>query len=212
MKESCVRGANLRFLTFFLLEIFIPDAAEQAFLRVAVVLFELDKGLAVAGMGSGEATFLPQADDVIVFRFQLFQQVAGSFDEPFFPFVLSIGIKERHHGVDNQQVDGSIAESLRTGRRRFTEYVVSEPVERGTSPQQVAQLFHGRSQQELGKHPLGMVIEVGQLGDAHVRKIARTHAEHLPAKMFGGMQFEFMGQVSIFLGKLGRIVIGREFL
>ena len=126
MKESCVKGVNLRFLTFFFLEIFVPDAAEQAFLRVAVVLFELDKGLAVAGMGSGEATFLPQADDVIIFRFQLFQQVASPFDEPFFPFVLSIGIKKRHHGVDNQEVDGCIAESLRTGGRRFAEHVVSE--------------------------------------------------------------------------------------
>ena len=59
MKESCVKGENLRFLTFFFLEIFISDAAEQAFLRVAVVLLELDKGLTVACMGGGEATFLP---------------------------------------------------------------------------------------------------------------------------------------------------------
>ena len=95
------------FLTFFFLEIFVSDAAEQTFLGVAVILFELDECLTVAGMGGLQTTFFPQPDDVVVFRFKLLQQVTGTFGEPFLAFVLAVSIEEGNHGIDNQQVDGA---------------------------------------------------------------------------------------------------------
>ena len=69
----------------------------------------------------------------------------------------------------------------------FAENVARQPVTGATSTQQGAQLFHRRGQQQLGEHALGTVVEVGQLGDAYVRKIARAHAEHFPPKVFGGL-------------------------
>ena len=124
------------FLTFFFLEIFVSDAAEQAFLRVAVVLFELDECLTVACMGGLQTTFFPQSDDVVVFRFKLLQQVAGTFGEPFLAFVLAVGIEEGNHGIDNQQVDGGVAEGFRTGGRGFAGGVVREQVRGGDSARQ----------------------------------------------------------------------------
>mgnify|MGYP000588605862 CR=1 FL=1 len=147
------------------------------FFCVAVILFELDECLTVAGMGGLQTTFFPQPDDVVVFRFKLLQQVAGTFGEPFLAFVLAVGIEEGNHGIDNQQVDGGVAEGFRTGGRGFAENVVGKPVKGGTSTQQVVQFFHRRGQQQLREHALGTVVEVGQLGDAYVRKVARAHAE-----------------------------------
>ena len=67
----------------------------------------MDECLTVAGMGGLQTTFFPQPDDVVVFRFKLLQQVAGTFGEPFLAFVLAVGIEEGNHGIDNQQVDGA---------------------------------------------------------------------------------------------------------
>ena len=147
----------------------------------------MDECLAVAGMGGLQTTFFPQPDDVVVFRFKLLQQVAGTFGEPFLAFVLAVSIEEGNHGIDNQQVDGGVAEGFRTGRRGFAENVVGKPVKGRTSTQHVAQFFHRRGQQQLREHALGTVVEVGQLGDAYVRKVARAHAEHFPPKVFGGL-------------------------
>lgn len=79
-------------------------------------------------MGGLQTTFFPQSDDVVVFRFKLLQQVAGTFGEPFLAFVLAVGIEEGNHGIDNQQVDGGVAEGFRTGGRGFAENVVRQPV------------------------------------------------------------------------------------
>lgn len=107
------KSRNLFFL--LLLEIFISDAAVKTFLGVAVILFQLDESLTVTCMSSLQSAFFPHAGDVIVFRFQIFQQQAGPVAEPFFSFMLSVGIEERYHRVDDQQVDGTLTECFGVG-------------------------------------------------------------------------------------------------
>lgn len=84
----------LGFWGFFLIsfQIFVSDAAIEAFLQVAIVLFQLDKSLAVSGMGGFQSTFLPHTDDVIVFWLQLFQERTGTLAEDFIGSMLAIGV------------------------------------------------------------------------------------------------------------------------
>lgn len=61
-------------------------------------------------MGGLQTTFFPQSDDVVVFRFKLLQQVAGTFGEPFLAFVLAVGIEE---GITVLIISRSMEASLR---------------------------------------------------------------------------------------------------
>ena len=103
------------FVYFWILrsfQILISDAAIQAFLLVAIFFLQLDECLAVSGMGDGQPTLAPHADDVVVFGFQFFQKGGGTPAQFFLALTKAVGIEESDDGVDNQQIERRVAQGL----------------------------------------------------------------------------------------------------
>ena len=104
-------GVNCGTLLFFL-QIFIAEAAIKAFLLVTIFLFQLDERLAVTGMGGRQTALLPLADNVIVFGFQFFPKGSGPPAQRITSLVAAVSVEECHHGVDDEQINGTVAECL----------------------------------------------------------------------------------------------------
>ena len=87
-------------MTFYPLQILIPNSASQTFPFVAVFLFQLYQGLCVAGVCHFQSTFSPHSYYMIVFSFQLVEYVEGPFAKTLVLYVSAVGKKHRHGGVD----------------------------------------------------------------------------------------------------------------
>ena len=83
-------------------EIFISDATSQAFLLVAIFLFELDEGLAVACILHFQSALLPHSYDVVVLGAEGFEEIEGSVAIFLFPTMSAVGEENGDDGVDNQ--------------------------------------------------------------------------------------------------------------
>ena len=47
---------------------------------------------------------VPMTDDVVVLRFQTFEETRGAFAKHFIRFVQALGIEERNNRIDHNQV------------------------------------------------------------------------------------------------------------
>ena len=81
----------------------IAYSALQAFLSVAVFLFELYECLRVACRLNVESALLPHGDDMISFGFELFEKVEGAVAERFVSVVSPVGEEHGDGGVDKEQ-------------------------------------------------------------------------------------------------------------
>lgn len=85
-------------------DVFVAEAATKAVAGFAVVAGELDEGLRVGCRFAVDAGVRPCAGDVVLFGFDLFEQVEGPFAEGFIALVAPVGEEERGDAVDDEQV------------------------------------------------------------------------------------------------------------
>ena len=95
----------LLFLSPLPLQVFVTDAAAEAFLLVAVFLLQLDEGLAVAGVFHHQAALLPHPYYVVVLGLQLLQEVEGTVAEFLFSAVPAVGEEDGDYRVDDEQIE-----------------------------------------------------------------------------------------------------------
>ena len=72
---------NYELCSLFISQVFISYAAAEAVFSVAIFFFQLNQSLRITCRLHVESALLPETDDVVVFCFQLFQQVEGSVAE-----------------------------------------------------------------------------------------------------------------------------------
>lgn len=85
----------------------VSKPAPQAILSFAVACMQLYQRLRVGSVVGGYAALLPQADVGVVLGRQRFEYVGGTLNELFVLTMAAIGMQHRHHGIDDEDVDGS---------------------------------------------------------------------------------------------------------
>ena len=82
-----------------------PDTAVEAFFDIAIILFQLDKCLAVCSMLRSDTAVLPHADDIIILGRKFLQEFSGTMTQTIVFLVFAVSIQVAHYRVDNKQVD-----------------------------------------------------------------------------------------------------------
>ena len=85
----------------------VSKPAPQAVFAFAVACVQLYQRLRVGSIVGGYAALLPKADVGVVLGRQRFEYVGGTLDKLFVLPVAAIGMQHRHHGIDDEDVDGS---------------------------------------------------------------------------------------------------------
>ena len=124
----------------------------------------------------------------------------------------TIGKEHGHASVDDEQVDAE-------GRKLFgitcalrTKRVVRFPIGRHLRVQALCQTCHIVALDELRESSLLVIIEIGQLGNADVRKVLGTQSQESPAIVVHWLQRELMGQILVFVAQLGKIAFVQRIL
>ena len=97
-------NADLLRLSYTILPLqeFVADTATKAVATIAILLLELNERLAVGRILDKQSTIGPDAYDVIVLGFQLFEQGDGLFAISLTVLAAPIAIVEGCNGVDEQ--------------------------------------------------------------------------------------------------------------
>ena len=110
------------------LEVFIPDAAAEAFLPVAVFLLQLYERLAIPGVLHRQPAFLPHPYYVVILSLQFLQEIEGAVAVFLLAPVPAVGKEDGNYGVDDEQVQRERGEMLLVADARAAEGIMGFPI------------------------------------------------------------------------------------
>lgn len=158
----------------------VADFAVEAFVGFAVLASQFDESLrgeCVAAGDAGEGELLHYC---VVFGAQAFKQGYGSVGEGVVVEHFGASVEQRCHGVDEQDVDASVAEGSCWCFACAGKGVVCSPVAVELHAEQLAHFFFGFCGYDVGKEVESAFDVVCQHGYAAVREVLRAHSCQFP--------------------------------
>ena len=168
------------FLSPLPLQVFVTDAAAEAFLLVAVFLLQLDEGLAVAGVFHHQAALLPHPYYVVILGLQLLQEVEGTVAEFLFSAVPAVGEEDGDYRVDDEQIEREGGDVFLVLHTRAAKGIMGFPILCDAGRKHLLRLLHRGGLQQLAEAGTAVVIKIGKLRDADMREVLRTETEESP--------------------------------
>ena len=157
-------------------------AAAQTVFSFAVVLSQLNQGLAVGSVFNRNAGTLPTARDVVPLRGYLLQDAKSALRKVFVHEVTPIGKKQGGNGVDEQQVQRGLPKGFLDTPTLHAESVVRAPVVGDANAEEATEVFVAPGFKQHGKVHLVLTVETGELGKTHIGKVLRTKPPKAPQR------------------------------
>ena len=175
-----VKKISSLFIVLLSFKIFITKATAETVLFVAIFPFQLNERLGVASRFDRQAHLLPHPDDMVVFGFQLFEEVEGTIAEHLLGTMTPIGKQHGNRRINHQEVERTISKVLLIPRTGGTKGVMGLPIRGDMGRKERSQLFDAVTFHQLAQSCFLLIKEVGQLRDTDVREVLRAQTEKAP--------------------------------
>ena len=144
---------------------------------------------------------------MVVLGFQFFQEVEGTVAVFLLASVSAVGKEDGHYGIDDQQIERERGDVLLVLDALAAKGVVRLPIFGYRGGEHLLSLLHRGGFQELAEACTAMIIEVGQLRDADMRKVLGAQAEESPQLVIHRLHRELMGQIEVFVSQAREVAI-----
>lgn len=152
----------------------VSKPAPQAILSFAVACVQLYKRLCVGSIVGCYATLLPKAYMCVVLGRQRFEYIGGTLNKQLVLPMAAIGMQHRHHGINDEDVNGSGRQMFGTIAALITEGVMCPPIFGSLRSQYFAYVVYILTRGDVGQFGTSRTIELGQLRQSDVREVLRT--------------------------------------